>query len=173
MNKYKQAYNVIDTVLHLMCGEEREDGYEPTQEEMAEAMDTFKELVEKSDNTENMDNLRKIKEITYSSEYVANLERQLELAREKNAELKKERWLIDCCSAYYLEAYKQALKQAVGDAMSFVSNWSQMIAEGHEEEQELLFDCMDNNKSSVEGIAEFYFRLVCKSKDKEEWSKRK
>lgn len=50
MNKYKQAYNVIDTVLHLMCGEEREDGYKPTQEEMSKAMTDLKELVEKGEN---------------------------------------------------------------------------------------------------------------------------
>lgn len=50
MNKYKQAYNVIDTVLHLMCGEEREDGYKPTQEEMSKAMIDLKELVEKEEN---------------------------------------------------------------------------------------------------------------------------
>lgn len=29
MNRYKKAYDVIDTILHLMCGEKREDGYEP------------------------------------------------------------------------------------------------------------------------------------------------
>lgn len=50
MNKYKQAYNVIDTILHLMCGEEREDGYKPTQEEMSKAMIDLKELVEKEEN---------------------------------------------------------------------------------------------------------------------------
>ena len=50
MNKYKQAYNVIDTVLHLMCGEEREDGYKPTQEEMSKAMTDLKELVVKGEN---------------------------------------------------------------------------------------------------------------------------
>ena len=49
INKYKQAYNVIDTVLHLMCGEEREDGYEPTQEEMSKAMADLKELVEEAE----------------------------------------------------------------------------------------------------------------------------
>lgn len=52
MNKYKQAYNVIDTILHLMCGEEREDGYKPTQEEMSKAMADLKELVEKGENNE-------------------------------------------------------------------------------------------------------------------------
>lgn len=50
MNKYKQAYNVIDTVLHLICGEEREDCYKPTHEEMSKAMTDLKELVEKGEN---------------------------------------------------------------------------------------------------------------------------
>lgn len=45
MNKYKKAYDVIDTILHLMCGEKRENGYEPTHDEMVEAMDDLKKLV--------------------------------------------------------------------------------------------------------------------------------
>ena len=49
MNKYQQAYDVIDTVLHLMCGEEREDGYRPTHEEMSRAMSALKELVERQE----------------------------------------------------------------------------------------------------------------------------
>lgn len=65
MNKYKQAYNVIDTVLHLMCGEEREDGYKPTQKEMIEAMDSLKELVEKSKNIENLEYVREEIERAY------------------------------------------------------------------------------------------------------------
>lgn len=47
MNKYKKAIEVIDTLLHLMCGEEREDGYKPTMEEMSNSMDLLKELVDK------------------------------------------------------------------------------------------------------------------------------
>lgn len=39
MNKYQKAIEVIDTLLHLMCGEEREDGYKPTTEEMSKSMD--------------------------------------------------------------------------------------------------------------------------------------
>ena len=45
MNKYKKAYDVIDTILHLMYGEKRENGYEPTHDEMVEAMDDLKKLV--------------------------------------------------------------------------------------------------------------------------------
>ena len=47
MNEYQKAIEVIDTLLHLMCGEEREDGYEPTMEEMSNSMDLLQELVDK------------------------------------------------------------------------------------------------------------------------------
>ena len=52
MNKYQKAIEVIDTLLHLMCGEEREDGYLPTMEEMSNSMDLLKELVDKADSFE-------------------------------------------------------------------------------------------------------------------------
>lgn len=47
MNKYQNSIEVVDTLLHLMCGEEREDGYKPTMEEMSKSMDLLKELVDK------------------------------------------------------------------------------------------------------------------------------
>ena len=52
MNKYQKAIEVIDTLLHLMCGEERADGYKPTMEEMSNSMDLLKELVDKADSFE-------------------------------------------------------------------------------------------------------------------------
>lgn len=52
MNEYKKAIEVIDTLLHLMCGEEREDGYKPNMEEMSKSMDLLKELVDKADSFE-------------------------------------------------------------------------------------------------------------------------
>lgn len=119
-----------------------------------------------------MMNKKELKEVTYSSEYVDRLEMKLEQARNKNAMLEYEKRLLDCSSAFYLEVYKQSLKQAIGDAMPFVSDWSLMIAEGYEEYADLFNECI-NDKSSIEGIAMFYFMLVSKNKDKEEWSKRK
>lgn len=115
---------------------------------------------------------KELKEVTYSSEYVAKLERKLAQARKENAELIHEKWLLDCSSAFYLEVYKQALKQAIGDAMPYVDEWSLMIAEGYEEYAELFRECI-KDKSSIEDIAMFYFMLIAKNKDKEEWSKRK
>ena len=52
MNKYQKAIEVIDTLLHLMCGEEREDGYKPTMEEMSNSMDLLKDLADKADSFE-------------------------------------------------------------------------------------------------------------------------
>lgn len=52
MNKYKEAIKVVDTVLHHMCGEEREDGYLPTMEEMSKSMDLLKDLANKVDSFE-------------------------------------------------------------------------------------------------------------------------
>lgn len=52
MNKYQKAIEVIDTLLHLMCGEEIEDGYKPTMEEMSKSMYLLKELADKADSFE-------------------------------------------------------------------------------------------------------------------------
>lgn len=52
MNEYQKAIEVIDTLLHLMCGEEREDGYKPTMEEMSSSMDLLKDLANKADSFE-------------------------------------------------------------------------------------------------------------------------
>ena len=49
MTKYKEAIKVVDTVLHHMCGEEREDGYLPTMEEMSNSMDLLTDLANKAD----------------------------------------------------------------------------------------------------------------------------
>lgn len=40
-----KAYEIIDTLLHLMCGEERVDGYEPTHDEMVKSMEVFNSLI--------------------------------------------------------------------------------------------------------------------------------
>lgn len=119
-----------------------------------------------------MDNLRKIKEITYSSEYVADLERKLEHLKEENTELKHDKWLRDCTASYYLEVYKQALKQAIRDADACDVCFADIIVNSHEESA-LFEECTSKVGSHIENIAEFYFRLACKQKDKEEWSKRK
>ena len=49
MNKYQEAIKVVDTVLHHICGEEREDGYLPTMEEMSNSMELLKDLANKAD----------------------------------------------------------------------------------------------------------------------------
>lgn len=52
MNKYQEAIKIIDVAFHLVCGEEREDGYEPTTEEFLNSMDLLKDLANKADSFE-------------------------------------------------------------------------------------------------------------------------
>ncbi|MGN1343778.1 MAG: hypothetical protein ACI4U3_04310 [Traorella sp.] len=42
-----RAYEVIDTLINLMCGEKREDGYEPSIDETINSMRVLKQLIEK------------------------------------------------------------------------------------------------------------------------------
>lgn len=42
-----EAYEVIDTLIHLMCGETREDSYEPTMDETINSMRILKQLIDK------------------------------------------------------------------------------------------------------------------------------
>lgn len=67
MNKYKEAIKVVDTVLHHMCGEEREDGYLPTMEEMSKSMDLLTDLANKADSFERIP-------FTFDEEGVLNCE---------------------------------------------------------------------------------------------------
>lgn len=67
MNKYQKAIEVIDTLLHLMCGEEREDGYKPTMEEMSNSMDLLKDLANKADSFELIPDSERLPEKKYES----------------------------------------------------------------------------------------------------------
>lgn len=115
---------------------------------------------------------KNLKEITYSSEYVAELERKLALAQKESADAEHDKWLLDCTSSYYLEVYKKALKTALEDAFHIVGiKWASLIE--RYDENALFEECLNKNKVYSDALAEFYFRLAAKSKDKEEWSKRK
>lgn len=52
MNKYQEAIKIIDVSFRLVCGEEREDGYEPTTEEFLNSMNLLKDLASKADSFE-------------------------------------------------------------------------------------------------------------------------
>lgn len=50
MNKCQEAIKIIDVSFRLVCGEEREDGYEPTTEEFLNSMNLLKDLANKADS---------------------------------------------------------------------------------------------------------------------------
>ena len=57
-----------------------------------------------------------LKEITYSSEFVAELERKIECLKEENALIER-RYTVLECQNHYLELYKEALNLAITNAI--------------------------------------------------------
>lgn len=83
MNEYQKAIEVVDTLLHLMCGEEREDGYKPTMEEMSKSMDLLKELANKADSKhEEITSCEMFKNLGYKYNKSRNRNRMIEYCKE-------------------------------------------------------------------------------------------
>lgn len=111
-----------------------------------------------------MNSSKSIKEITYSSEYVAELERKIENLAEENA-LIKHRYFISECKIHHLEMYKEALKLAITNAI-IVGGYDlwERAAIGYGV-QEFYNKCIHRNASNLnKGIVEFYLSLIANAK---------
>lgn len=102
----------------------------------------------------------KIKDITYSSEYVAELENKMEYLKEENAELKRKHFILEC-DVHYLEMYKEALKLAIMDGVAFggCNFWKRCSS--FWDEQELYDRSIYRNAPNIaKGVEEFYCSIV-------------
>lgn len=106
----------------------------------------------------------KIKEITYSSEFVNELERKIEYLKEENAEL-KHKYFISECEIHYLEMYKEALKMAITNALIIGGyDFWERAAIGYGV-QEFYNKCIHRNAPNLnKGIVEFYLSLIANAK---------
>lgn len=108
-----------------------------------------------------------LKEITYSSEYVAELERKIEYLKEENAEI-KHKYFISECEIRHLAMYEEALNLAITNAI-IVGGYDfwERAAIGYGV-QEFYNKCIHRNAPNLnKGIEEFYLSLVADSKIKE------
>lgn len=110
---------------------------------------------------------KNLKEITYSSEYVAELENKIEYLKEENAEL-KHKYFISECEIHHLEMYKEALKMAITNALIIGGyDFWERAAIGYGM-QEFYNKCIHRNAPNIhKGVLEFYLSLVADSKIKE------
>lgn len=106
----------------------------------------------------------KIKEITYSSEFVNELERKIEYLKEENAEL-KHKYFISECEIHHLEMYKEALKMAITNALIIGGyDFWERAAIGYGV-QEFYNKCIHRNAPNLnKGIVEFYLSLIANAK---------
>ena len=104
---------------------------------------------------------KNLKEITYSGEFVNELESKIEYLKEENALIKR-RYTVLECQNHYLELYKEALNLAITNAI-IVGGYDfwERAAIGYGEEK--LFDkCVSKEKSYINGVAWFYSSLASK-----------
>ncbi len=109
----------------------------------------------------------KIKEITYSSEFVNELERKIEYLKEENAELKHKYFILECQN-HYLELYKEALNLAITNAIIVGGYDFWEKAASKYGLQQLYSRSIYRNAPNIhKGVLEFYLSLVADSKIKE------
>lgn len=110
---------------------------------------------------------KNLKEITYSGEFVNELESKIEYFKEENALIKR-RYTVLKCQNHYLELYKEALNLAITNAI-IVGGYDfwERAAIGYGV-QEFYNKCIHRNAPNLnKGIVKFYLSLVADSKIKE------
>lgn len=107
---------------------------------------------------------KNLKEITYSGEFVNELESKIEYLKEENALIKRRYTVLDCQN-HYLELYKEALDLAITNAI-IVGGYDfwERAAIGYGV-QEFYNKCIHRNAPNLnKGIKEFYLSLIANAK---------
>lgn len=107
---------------------------------------------------------KNLKEITYSGEFVNELESEIEYLKEENALIKR-RYTVLECQNHYLELYKEALNLAITNAI-IVGDYDfwERAAIGYGV-QEFYNKCIHRNAPNLnKGIVEFYLSLIANAK---------
>lgn len=107
---------------------------------------------------------KNLKEITYSGEFVNELESKIEYLKEENALIKR-RYTVLECQNHYLELYEKALNLAITNAI-IVGGYDfwERAAIGYGV-QEFYNKCIHRNAPNLnKGIVEFYLSLIANAK---------
>lgn len=107
---------------------------------------------------------KNLKEITYSSEYVAELERKIEYLKEENAEI-KHKYFISECEIRHLAMYEEALNLAITNAI-IVGGYDfwERAAIGYGVQEFYNKSIHRNAPNLNKGIVEFYLSLIANAK---------
>lgn len=110
---------------------------------------------------------KNLKEITYSGEFVNELESKIEYLKEENALIKR-RYTVLECQNHYLELYKEALNLAITNAIIVGGYDFWEKAASKYGLQQLYSRSIYRNAPNIhKGVLEFYLSLVADSRIKE------
>lgn len=103
---------------------------------------------------------KNLKEITYSGEFVNELESKIEYFKEENALIKR-RYTVLECQNHYLELYKEALNLAITNAI-IVGGYDfwEKAASKYGLQQLYSRSIYRNAPNLNKGVAEFYLSIV-------------
>ena len=109
---------------------------------------------------------KNLKEITYSDEFVNELESKIEYLKEENALIKRRYTVLDCQN-HYLELYKEALDLAITNAIIVGGYDFWEKAASRYGLQQLYNECIHRNAPNIhKGVAEFYLSIVANAEVK-------
>lgn len=108
-------------------------------------------------------NKKNLKEITYSGEFVNELESKIEYLKEENALIKR-RYTVLECQNHYLELYKEALDLAItNDILIGGCDFLENVALKYG--FQFYNKCIHRNAPNLnKGIVEFYLSLIANAK---------
>ena len=109
---------------------------------------------------------KNLKEITYSGEFVNELESKIEYLKEENALIKRRYTVLDCQN-HYLELYKEALNLAITNAI-IVGGYDfwERAASKYGLQQLYSRSIYRNAPNIYKGVLEFYLSIVANAEVK-------
>lgn len=113
-------------------------------------------------------NNKNLKEITYSSEYVEELEKKIESLNEENAELKRSKYILEDSAYYQIKTHREALRLAIinGRIIGGCDFWEKVTAAY--DEKEIYDKFAEGNMSDLdEVVMKFYFFLAARKQTKD------
>lgn len=113
---------------------------------------------------------KNLKEITYSSKFVEGLENKIQQLKEENAELMRNKFILENSVYYQIKAYREALRLAIVDGRIVVGyDFWEKVAEAYDRRKLYSEFAKRNMADPDNGVIEYYLFLVARKQSKKEW----
>lgn len=113
---------------------------------------------------------KNLKEITYSSKFVEELENKIQQLKEENTELIRNKFILENAAYHNIKIYREALRLAIanGRIIGGYDFWEKVTAAY--DEHKIYDEFAKRNMADPDsGVIEYYLFLVARKQIKNEW----